>query len=256
MTGKHTLIIGGTRGLGREIAKTLKHEGHLLSVVGRKLPDKVPGLPGVSYFRIDLTKNTALSLTLNQIVKQNGKLNHLIFCQRFRGKGDDWHGELSVSLTATKNIIERLSGEFVTSADRSIVVISSIISQFIGLEQPAGYHIAKAGLNQLVRYFAVILGPKGIRVNSVSPGTFIKEESEEFYLKNKKLQDLYKKITPLGRMNTSKDIANAVSFLVSEKSAFITGTNIILDGGISLHSHETLSRKLIAFEHPNIKRKK
>lgn len=256
MTGKHILIIGGTRGLGREIARTLADEGHLISVISRRPPTE-PGskLAEVDYFQSDVADTVHLSRTLKKILKRNGKLNNLIFCQRFRGEGDDWQGEYTVSLTATKNIIEFLQDKFDPSPDKSIVIISSLIGRFIGLEQPLSYHVVKAGLNQLVRYFAVVLGPKGIRVNSVSPGTFIKEESAEFYLKNKKLQNLYKKITPLGRMNTSQDIAHAVSFLAGQKSAFITGTNLIVDGGISLQSHETLARKLIAFDHPNIKKK-
>src|SRR3989344_4571796 len=252
----HTLIIGATRGLGREIAKTLQAERHLISAVGRNLADNTK-IPGVHYYLTDLTDSQKFANTLKKIIKQNGKLNHLVFCQRFRGQEkENWQGEISIALTATKNIIEQLKDEFSKDSDNSIVVISSIISNFIGLEQPVSYHVAKSGLIQLVRYYAVVLGPSGIRVNSVSPGTFVKEESRDFYEKNSKLQDLYKKITPLGRMNTSADIANVVSFLVNPKSSFITGQNIIVDGGISLHSHETLARSLINYQHPNIKNKK
>src|SRR3989344_2520254 len=256
MSKIHTLVIGATRGLGREIVKTLHSEGHLISAVGRHLV-KNSKTPGVSYLLTDLTDSQKLAKTLDAIVKQNGKLNNLVFCQRFRGDGkDNWQGEISITLAVTKNIIEQLKDQFRKDSDKSIVAISSIINKYIALEQPVSYHVAKSGLIQLVRYYAVILGPLGIRVNSVSPGTFVKEESREFYENNKKLQGLYKKITPLGRMNTSADIANVVSFLVNPKSSFITGQNIIVDGGISLHSHETLARSLINYQHPNIKNKK
>lgn len=254
MKNGHTLIVGGTRGLGLEIAKTLASENHLVSVIGRRA---IAGkISNVLVWQSDLSDRKNTEKTLDDILKTAGSLNHIIFCQRFRGTGDDWSEELNVSLTVTKNIIEKMKDKFEKGKNNSIVAVSSIIAKFIGVEQPLSYHVAKAGLESLIRYYAATLGPQGIRVNSVSPGTFIKEESRRFYESDSKLQELYKKITPLGRMNTAKDIANVVSFLVSEKSAFVTGINIVVDGGISLHSHETMSRNLINYKHPNIKDKK
>ena len=124
-----------------------------------------------------------------------------------------------------------------------IVNIGSTTGFSVNLESPV-YHVAKAGISQLARYYAYVLGPKGIRVNSVSPGTIIKEESEEFYSKNQPLRDLYNSIIPLGRMGTAIEIANVVTFLCSPKASFITGQDIVVDGGISLQWHESMARTL------------
>lgn len=246
MKKAHTLVIGGTRGIGRAIVKTFSNEGHSVSVIGRKLSNpKDASLAHVDYWYTDLKDEKSLLTVIKKIIKKKGKLSHLVFCQRFRGKGDPWKDELRVSLSATKVVIEFLADKFAVTNEKSIVIISSVIGSFVGLEQPLGYHVAKAGLIQMVRYFAVVLGPKGIRVNSVSPATTLKEESRDFYLKNKKLQNLFKKIIPLGRMGTSEDVANLVAFLTSPKSAFITGQNIVIDGGVSLQMQETLARQLI-----------
>ncbi|HEX8096589.1 MAG TPA: SDR family oxidoreductase, partial [Pyrinomonadaceae bacterium] len=94
------------------------------------------------------------------------------------------------------------------------------------------------------RYYAVKLGPRGVRVNCVSPGAVLKDESKDFYLKNERLYNLYRRITPLGRMATSEEIADVVTFLCGPKAAFITGQNIIVDGGLSLGWHESLARGL------------
>ena len=114
----------------------------------------------------------------------------------------------------------------------------------MGEGQALGYHVAKAGLNQMMRYYAVNLGRKGIRVNAVTPFTFLKEESRDFYMKNQALHDLYRKITPLGRMATAEDSARVIAFLCSPGAGFVNGQNIYVDGGLSLVWPETLARNL------------
>lgn len=253
MERHHTCIIGGTRGSGRALVELLSEENFLLSVIGRRKPsEKDQGLANVNYWQADLNDQKSFLKVFDAIIKKNGAIKNLVFFQRYRGKGDDWEGELSVSLTATKNIIEYFASESKGSDGRSVVVISSIANHFIADEQPVSYHVAKAGLNQMVRYYAVILGPKGIRVNSISPGIVVKDENREFFLRNEKLVKLYEKITPLGRMGCAKDIANAASFLCSSKASFITGQDIIIDGGVSLQWQETLARKLTPLKDLNI----
>lgn len=256
MIKKHFLIIGGTRGIGKQIVKTIAQDNHIVSVIGRNIPNEFYKFSNVFYYSCDITNLTKIKNIILDIIKKKGKISHLIFCQRYRGAGDDWQGEFETSLTATKNIIEFTINKFDNTKERSIVLISSIISRFISLEQPVSYHIGKAGINALTCYYAVTLGQKGIRVNSVLPGTTLKDESKEFYLKNKPLQKLYKQIVPLGRMGTSQDVANVVSFLCSEKSSFITGQNIIVDGGLFLQNHEYLSRNLKSLTHPQIIKKR
>lgn len=256
MNKKHTLIVGGTRGIGQALAKTLVKEDHILSVIGRRLPEQSKrSVKNVHYWILDLLDQKSVSKALTEIINKNGRLNNLIFLQRYRGTRDEWFGEINVSMTATKDIIEKLANKFDDTNGKSIVIVSSLVTRFIVKEQPLSYHVAKACLNQMVLYYAVALGQKGIRVNCVSPSTVLKEESKKFYLKNKKLYDLYKKITPLGRMCTSEDIVNTIAFLCSPKASFITGQNIIVDGGLSLQSHESLARELASLSHIRITRK-
>lgn len=243
MKKKHILVIGGTHGIGREVVLSLLNNGHTVSVVGRHIPSYSHAR--VHYWTIDLSQTASLSRSILNIIAKDGKISHLIFCQRFRGEGDNWTGEFSVSLTATKIIIDTLIPYFDRTPERSIAIIASLASFLVGHEQPVGYHIGKAGLVHLMRYYAVVLGPKGIRVNCVSPCTILKDESKKFYLENTKLQKLYKQIIPLGRMGTAKEIANVLLFLCSRESSFITGQNIIADGGLALTSQERLARDLV-----------
>lgn len=247
----HTLVIGGTRGIGRTLVKQLAATGQVLSVVARNDPGNLnQAAHNVGYWAADLLDRERFIQVLREVVDERGKLNNLICFQRFRGTGDSWAGNLETSLTATKNAIELSVDEFDDSSDASIVIVGSIAGHLIADEQPVGYHVAKAGLNQLVRFYAVTLGPKRIRVNCVSPAAVLKEESKEFYLQSKDLADLYTKIIPLGRIGTSEEIAHVIEFLCSPQASFITGQNIVVDGGLSLQSQESLGRKLTGQPHP------
>lgn len=256
MGKKHVLVVGGTRGIGHSIIRAFTKDS-VVSVIGRRLPAMADrDIPNVHYWIVNLSDSKRLNKILKTIISKNGKLSSLIFFQRYRGSKDAWEGEIAVSLTATKNIIEFLSDEFDATSERSIVIASSLASLYIAKEQPVSYHVAKAGLNQMARYFAVNLAAKGIRVNCVTYGAVLKEESKSFWLKHKKLYQLYKNIIPLGRMATSGDIADAVEFLCSKKASFITGQNLVIDGGISLLSHETLSRELTPLKNLSIVRRR
>ena len=91
------------------------------------------------------------------------------------------------------------------------------------MANPVAYGASKAGLLQLTRYFATMLAPK-VRCNAITPGGVYREQSKSF-------QQQYINRTPMGRMATEEDIKGAVAYLASDLSAYMTGQNLILDGG-------------------------
>jgi len=247
MKKEHMLVVGGSKGIGRSIVQTMLKAGYVLSVISRTKPQEK--YKNVHYWAADITQQSFLPDILSELVRRNGKLDHLVFCQQFRDTGDDWNGQIETSLTATKNIIEWASDHFTKRRGGSITMIGSIANRYIAKEKSVGYHVAKAGLEQMIRYYALALGPRGIRVNGISPNTVLKQENKDFYIKeNKKLYDLYANISPLRRMVTSSDVANAAAFLCGPYSASITGQSIVIDGGLSLREHAGLARALMSFD--------
>jgi len=164
-----------------------------------------------------------------------------VFTQRYRGNDDDWFGEMKTSLELFKNVMIQCYPYLNEGA--SVVAISSNAAKSVALEQPVSYHAVKAALEQMIRYYAVKFSPKKIRVNGVSPAITLKPENIDFYEKEKNIkQELCDKI-PLGRMCKANDVCNVIDFLLEEKSSFITGQIITVDGGLSLMTPETFIRK-------------
>lgn len=241
---RHHLVIGGTRGIGREVVKRLLAKGEAVSVLGRRPPS--PGdadAEGLRTWTCDLATDPTGRL---EEILQRGPLGSLVFCHRFKGPGEAWDGELQTSLSATRALIEAAAPHFDPAGPRAIVITSSIVSHFVADEQPVGYHVAKAGLNQMARYYAVALGSKGIRVNTVSPSVFVKEESAAYYADHPQMTERLAAITPLGRMGSAGEVAEAILFLAGEGASFITGQDLIVDGGISLQAPPSLARKLFS----------
>ena len=241
----HTLLIGGTKGLGRVVARQLAQRGDSVSVFGRtemSVADQTTGL--TDSYQVDINDSTAVTAAVAALVAKRGPLNYCVFLQRYRGKDDDWVGEIQTTLTATKRIVEVIVPHMALGGDKALLMVSSVFAKYIGDSQPASYHVAKAGLDQLMRFYALNLGPKGIRCNGVTPFTFLKEESKKFYLDNKKIMDVYEGVIPLQRMATTEDSANAIQHLCSEQASYISGQNLVVDGGLSLVWPETVARRM------------
>ena len=253
MLKPHSVIVGGTRGIGRVLVNKLVSQGHSLSVLGRRRPEKdVPS--DCRFWQVDVSDASSLLDTFSSVISWGGNISRLVLLQRYRGDAaDSWHGEIATSLTATRTLIEAAKEKFSPDGEKSVVLVSSVASRLIASEQPLAYHLAKAGVEQMARYFAVVFGPLGIRVNVVVPGTVIKPENQEFYQRNTPLQEIFNSVIPLQRMGTAADVVDAIDFLGGAKATFITGQVLTVDGGVNLMAPESLAVSLVGQLGPKTK---
>jgi len=242
---EHIVIVGASSPLATATIQAFLARGEKVSLISRS------GLPSAADLRsegkavvysFDLENYNAVPDLLKNITEKGGRITRLCFFQRYRGGKDPWAGEYAVSLRATEKIIDEFGSQSSPADDRSIIIISSPADSSVALEQPLSYHVVKAGLGQMIKYYASVLGPAGIRVNGVRPAIVLKPRAKAFYDKNKDLVALFNRVTPLGRMGRPSDIANAVAFLSSNEASFITGQILSVDGGLSVHERASLAR--------------
>ena len=225
---KKTVIIGGNTGIGKVIYNTLKKRGDIIVKISRTQFNKKNNLSA------DISSVDGLSKIKKIFYKK--KIDNIIFTQRYRGNNSI--DEYKVMVEATNNLIKLFNKNLLMNS--SIVILSSIASTTIVPEQNASYHYTRGALETLVKYYACNLGNKNIRINCVQATTLLKPENKFFYNKKNIKRKILEKITPLKRMGTSQDIANVVDFLTSDKSSYITGATIPVDGGLRLLSQAAI----------------
>lgn len=252
---RHLLVVGGTRGIGLSVTRAALEAGYRVTTIGRHCPD-AENFPksGVAFHALDLMDTEAIPASVEALCAQQGVPDAAVFLQRFRGLEDAWNSELAISLAATRQMLDTLSPIMSPDQDHGIVLVSSMAGRFIAPEQPLVYHLAKAGLEQMARYYAVLLGPRGIRVNAVALGSILKAESSAFYHANPELKKIYAEANALKRMGTAEEIAQSILFLCGSKASFITGQILMVDGGLSLVAHESLARQNSPFREVPITR--
>lgn len=243
---KKALITGGTKGIGRAVVEDfLKLEAEVLFTARnekeindfqtqlRKKGAQVTGL------KVD-SSNKADQEKLNGWIAGNwGKIDILVHNAgiNIRKKAIDYSEEeyrkvLEINLLAPFEISRKLYPFLQRSGNASVINIgSSAAIQDVGTGTP--YAMSKAGLLQQTRSLAAEWASENIRVNAVSPW-FTKTPLTESYLQNKEKMDSILSRTPLKRVAEAEEIASIVSFLAMEKSSFITGQNIVADGGMSI----------------------
>ncbi|XP_054155422.1 3-oxoacyl-[acyl-carrier-protein] reductase FabG-like [Oppia nitens] len=241
-TGKVVLVTGSSSGIGEGIVKLFSVLGARVVVTGRKeadvhrvaqdcqrlSPNKLKPLEVVA----DLTKSTDLATLLDQTIKTFGKLDVLvnnagIYPATTIGQTNllqVWDQIFNIDLRTVVELIH-LSVPYLEKTNGTVIDISSIAATAPMIGSLA-YNSAKAGLDMLARVLALELGPKGIRVNSLNPGlTKVSDFPDDIIAK-------YSKATPLRRIGEPLDIAKGVAFLASTDASFITGANLVIDGGL------------------------
>lgn len=218
MTSKVAVVTGGARGIGRAIVKAFRQISVEVCIIDLLEND---------YYVGDISKEEVLIEFANKVIADYGKIDYLInnACLSNGGLKDcsfnDFNYVLKVGVTAPYMLTKLFMNHF--NEGGSIVNISST-RHLMSQENTESYTAAKGGITSLTHAMAVTLAGK-IRVNSISPGWI--DTTDSTFSDSDNLQHL------VGRVGKPEDIVNAVMFLCSDKSSFITGQDIVVDGGMT-----------------------
>ena len=265
LKNKIIVITGGSGFLGSEFSSTLSDVGAIpiildknkasLELLKKKfIKNKQRGL----FFLVDLNNETKVNVVINSLIKKYKKIDCLINAAGFTGedmlKTDSnffekfenydfrlWQKSLNGNLSSTfiltksvaKHMLKRKKGSIINiasdvgiiSPDHRIYEADKKINyKGVNFNTPLSYSVAKSGIISMTRYLATYWAKKGIRVNCVSPAGVYKKHNKKF------VKQLSERI-PLGRMAKPGELNGAIIYLCSNASSYVTGHNLVVDGG-------------------------
>jgi 3-oxoacyl-[acyl-carrier protein] reductase len=240
LSGKTALITGGAAGIGRACAQTLSKAGAEIIIVDINIDGAKNTIASIGHglaYHCDLGDPVAISQLRQQIESQDIVVDILVNCAGIlsyvKGIGavpvDDWDLNLNVNLRGTYLICQEFIEGMKAKGGGKIINFSSLAARVGGIEVGIHYTSAKAALIGFTRTLAKEGGPCNINVNAVAPGIILTEPVRK---QMKGREDQYIPQIPMRRLGLPVDVANAVLFLSSPMSDYITGITLDINGGM------------------------
>jgi len=241
LAGKHAIVTGASRGIGRAVALMLAQQGVSVAACYKNKSERAESLArelerynnGSFVQQVDVSSQESiqqLTETLNKrfeyldiLVNNAGVISHIPLAELTL---EEWQRVLTTNLTSmylmTQAVLPRLK------AGGSVINIGSAVAT-VGIPGRVHYTAAKAGVIGFTRSLCKELGPRQIRVNSIAPGIIDTDQAARLTTEQRLR---YANLAALGRLGEPEDIARIVLFLVSDLSSFVSGVTLNVDGGI------------------------
>ena len=235
------LVTGGARGIGKAICRSLANDGFKIAVNYNNsekeaiaLKNELSAITEVEIFKCDVSDPSQVREMFSDVSKKLGNINVLInnagVAEQvlFTDITDEmWQKMISTNLSSAFYCSREALKNMINEKNGVIINIASMWGE-VGASMEVHYSTAKAGLIGMTKALAKEVGLSGVRVNAVSPGVVLTDMMNSFSESDK---EILKEETPLNTLGTPEDIADAVSFLVSDNAKFITGQILSVNGG-------------------------
>lgn len=248
LVGRLALITGAAQGIGRAIALAFSENGALVAVndinpCAERTAEDIRERGGkAKFYQADVSHVEGVDAMVMAVERELGAIAILVNNAGINLGGErypvhefpdtDWHRIFRVDLDGAFYCSRAVSREMVKRKRGSIINIGSIAG-IVPLRVQSAYDAAKAGLHNFTRCHALELGPYGVRVNAIAPGSTLTEATKQLFY-NPASQELAESLLshiPLGRPGKPEDIANAALYLASDDAEYVTGHVLIVDGG-------------------------
>jgi NAD(P)-dependent dehydrogenase (short-subunit alcohol dehydrogenase family) len=239
MKDKIILVTGGSGLLGKEMISDIQKKGGIAINVDLKVETNLEK----GELQVDITNDESIQKGIDQVFSKYKRIDGLVnnayprtvdWGEKFENvKPDSWRKNIDMQLNSTFVFCQKVLKIMVDQKAGSIVNIASIyglvgndftIYEEYGGTSPAAYSAIKGGIINFSRYLASYHGHNGIRINCVSPGGILDNQHPSFISR-------YESKVPMRRLGNPEDIAPSVTFLLSDEAKYITGHNLIVDGG-------------------------
>jgi NAD(P)-dependent dehydrogenase (short-subunit alcohol dehydrogenase family) len=247
LSGKVSLVTGSARGIGQAIANRLAANGSRVvfsDIDGAGAQQAAEHIAGASSLRLDVTRGEEIHSAIQKIIAKHGQLDivvnnagvntltHRVTIDQF--PREEWDRILAVDLTGLYEVSRAAAGVMRAQGSGRIINIASIAG-LVPLRLQCAFVAAKAGVVNLTRAMALELGPAGILVNGIAPGSTLTEGTRKlFYGEDGLFSSSVQKMldhVPLGRPGTVDEIAVAALFLADPENSYMNGHVVTVDGG-------------------------
>jgi NAD(P)-dependent dehydrogenase (short-subunit alcohol dehydrogenase family) len=246
LAGKAGLVTGAASGIGRETARALAAAGADVVVAdldeagGRETAEMASGGSGsASFVHVDVTDPASVQGLVDAVLERHGNLD---FAHNNAGitvagplladtTDSDWDRLVDVDLTGVFNCLRAEIKAMVSAGVAGSIVNTASVLGLIAVPGQAAYTAAKAGVMGLTRAAAIEYADRGIRVNAVCPGAVATKLFHDAAAADPDLLPAVEAAHPLGRLAQPEEVADAVVWLISDASTFVTGQPIYIDGG-------------------------
>jgi NAD(P)-dependent dehydrogenase (short-subunit alcohol dehydrogenase family) len=231
--GPSMLVTGAATGIGAAIATAAEGAGYRVGVIDVATPVELTD--SMVDFRVSVADAGAVEMVFDQFGTPDVVVNNAGIV-RFGPLVDldvaDWRAVLEVNLTGTFLVARAAARRWIAEGRPGTIVNLTSINGVAAGPNAGAYGASKAAVALLTSQMALEWGQHGIRVNSVAPGLIDAGMSSPIYADPATREARESKV-PLGRLGTSSDVADMVLFLASERAAYVTGQNLVVDGGVT-----------------------
>ena len=239
LTGKRALVTGSTQGIGFEIARMLAEHGATVYVHGAHNAQKCADASNKIEGSIPVLANLLNTEEIDALYKKTGDVDILVLNASIQHKRnwnefalEEYEEQMNCNVRASYLLMRKYAEGMKARGWGRIVALGSV-NQYNQHPELSIYGATKAAQFKLIRNYAPILAPYGITVNNVCPGAVETPRNEDVCSDPKRKAEVISKI-PCGRFGLPSDISPAVLLLCSNEGEYITGSEIVIDGGLSL----------------------
>lgn len=234
--GRVMVVTGAAGGIGQAVSAWLREHGAQVFDLDRRAPQE----PAGQFLAVDVIDQDTVSAAFDQVVGQAGRIDGAVAAAGLSEEPTPaeemalaaWQRTIGVNLTGVFLTCQQAGRVMLRQGHGRIVTIASMSGNHVvnSPQQQVAYNASKAGVVAMTKSLAYEWGPRGVRVNALSPGyvdtPLLGSKSD--------MHSIWKGVTPLGRFATPAEVAGATGWLLSDAAEFCCGTELLMDGGYSL----------------------